>query len=275
MILAAIAASLLVSQSAPVELKVMTYNIRYGTANDGENAWPKRKEALIGMIQKHNPDVLGVQEALAGQIDELKAALPEHELLGVGRDDGIRKGEYSAIFTRHSKLGLREGGTRWISDDPLKPGTLAFDAKITRIVTWGEFFTVGGKRILLMNAHFDHQSPQARLLGGRQMRAFADQRQELPALVMGDFNSSSTDEPIKALMAGDRFKNSMPKVGPYGTFNGFKPEQVNGDMIDHILSSSAWEVSDVEIDRTLVNGRTPSDHFPVIARFKLKNGAKS
>jgi endonuclease/exonuclease/phosphatase family metal-dependent hydrolase len=275
MIFAAIAASLLVSQSAPVELKVMTYNIRYGTANDGENAWPKRKEALIGVIQKHNPDVLGVQEALAGQIDELKAALPEHELLGVGRDDGLRKGEYSAIFSRRTKLGLREGGTRWISNDPLKPGTLAFDAKITRIFTWGEFFTVGGKRILLMNAHFDHQSPQARLLGGQQMRAFADQRPDLPALVMGDFNSSSTDEPIQVLMVADRFKNSMPKIGPYGTFNGFKPEQVNGDMIDHILSSSAWEAGDVEIDRTLVNGRTPSDHFPVIARFKLKNEAKS
>lgn len=269
MVLTAIAASLLATSLAPVELKVMTYNIRYGTANDGENAWPNRKAALINLVKKHDPDVLGVQEALAGQIDELKAALPGHDLLGVGRDDGLRKGEYSAIFTRSSKLGLREGGTRWISNDPLKPGTLAFDAKITRIFTWGEFFMVGGKRILLMNAHFDHQSSQARLLGGQQMRAFADQRPDLPTLVMGDFNSSSTDEPIKALMAGDRFKNSMPKAGPYGTFNGFKPEQVNGDMIDHILSSSMWETREVEIDRTLVNGRTPSDHFPVIARFTL------
>lgn len=281
---------------APVELKVMTYNIRYGTANDGVNAWPNRREALIGLIKKHDPDVLGVQEALAGQIDELKAALPEHEVLGVGRDDGIRKGEYSAIFTRRSKLGLREGGTRWISDEPLRPGSLAFDAKITRVFTWGDYFTPGGTRILLMNCHLDHQSEKARLLGARQMQTFAASR-GLETLIMGDFNSSQTDAPIKTLLDRNDFGNSVklpgewinlaasvPKNGPWGTFNGFKPTQTDGPMIDHIFYSKSyeldrsdpngwvskgWELMSVEIDRTLVNGRVPSDHFPVIARFKL------
>jgi endonuclease/exonuclease/phosphatase family metal-dependent hydrolase len=246
----------------PLELKVMT--------QDGVNAWPNRREALINLIKNHDPDVLGVQEALAGQIDELKAALPEHDLLGVGRDDGLRKGEYSALFTRRTKLGLREGGTRWISNDPLKPGSLAFDAKITRIFTWGDYFAPGGTRLLLMNCHFDHQSHQARLMGGQQMRAFADQRSELPTLVMGDFNSAATDPPLQALTAGGVFTASIPKTGPWGTFNGFKPDETGGAMIDHILSSKHWQLASVEIDRTIVNGRVPSDHFPVIARLTLK-----
>lgn len=268
MVLGLIAATAIARQ-APLELKVMTYNLRYSAAADGEDAWPKRKDALLSLIKKQDPDVLGVQEALADQIDELKKALPNHEIVGVGRDDGIRKGEFSAIFTRQSKLGLRNGGTRWISDDPLKPGTLAFDAKITRVFSWGEFFTPSGQRVLLMNCHLDHQSTKARLLGGQQMRAFADEHPGIPAIITGDFNSPSNDEPIKALVAGGRFTESMPATGPFGTFNAFKPAQVDGDMIDHILTSPDLEVSDVTIDRTLYNGHTPSDHFPVIAKIRL------
>jgi len=269
MILGLIAASTLVPQTGPVELKVMTYNLRYSTANDGEDAWPKRKDALLALIKKQDPDVLGVQEALADQIDELKQALPEHSIVGVGRDDGLRKGEFSAIFTRQSKLGMRTGGTHWISDNPLKPGSLASDAKITRIFSWGEFFTETGQRILLMNCHLDHQSTGARLLGGQQMRAFADQNPGIPTIITGDFNTASTDAPIQALLANGRFTESVPKAGPFGTFNAFKPTAIDGAMIDHIFTSPAWETLDVTIDRTLYSGRTPSDHFPVTARIRL------
>lgn len=263
-------AAMVIGTQAPLEFKVMTYNIRYGTAPDGDNAWPKRREALIDLIKKHDPDILGVQEALAGQVDELRAALPGHEVFGVGRDDGLRKGEYSAIFTRRSKMGMREGGTRWISDNPLKPGTLAFDAKITRIFTWGDFFSSGGQRFLLMNCHLDHQSGQARLLGGQQMLAFANHRPNLPAIVIGDFNSAPSDLPVQELLKNNRFFDSKPAEGPWGTFNGFKPTETGGDMIDHILFSIEWTLIDVTIDRTIVNGRVPSDHFPVIARLRLK-----
>lgn len=258
------------AMQTPLELKVMTYNVRYATAPDGPNAWPNRRKALLDLIQKHDPDVLGVQEALAGQLEEIQTRLPDHLVLGVGRDDGIRKGEFSAILYRKSKLGLREGGTRWISPEPMRPGSLAFDAKVTRVFTWGEFFTKSGQRILIINTHLDHESEMAMLLGGQQIRAFTTERSDLPSLVMGDWNSAETDPPAMALMEGDWFQHAKPSEGPFGTFTSFKPENINGPQIDHIFATRGWEILSTAIDRTLYDGKLPSDHFPVVATVRLR-----
>ncbi|MCG9894349.1 MAG: endonuclease/exonuclease/phosphatase family protein, partial [Fimbriimonadaceae bacterium] len=170
LILAAALATQVPVPTAAETLKVMTYNIRFATAPDGENAWPLRRERLLDLVRRHDPDVLGLQEALDTQIDEIRAVLPDHDVLGVGRDDGIRKGEHSAILYRRTRLGLREGGTRWISPQPTVPGSLGGEARITRVFSWGDFFLTGGRRALVMNAHLDHQSASARLLGAVQMR---------------------------------------------------------------------------------------------------------
>ncbi len=248
----------------------MTYNIRFATAPDGENSWPNRKEALLDLVRRHDPDVLGVQEALASQVEEIAAALPGHDVLGVGRDDGLRKGEFSAVFTRRSRLGLREGGTRWVSETPDRPGSLGPGARIPRVFVWGEFFTDSGRRVLVMNAHLDHQSADARLLGGRAMRAWADARPGRPALVLGDFNCPPDAPPVQVLTQGDRFTVATPPSGPLGTFNGFDPTRTGGDMIDLVLHCSGWSLVEAKIDRTLTpEGRPPSDHFPVVARLRL------
>jgi endonuclease/exonuclease/phosphatase family metal-dependent hydrolase len=252
------------------ELKVMTYNIRYATAPDGVNVWSNRKQALLSLIKRHDPDVLGVQEALSSQIEVLRAALPEHDVLGVGRDDGLLKGEYSAIFTRRKTLGLREGGTRWISKDPQKPGSIGPGAKIPRVFVWGEFFLPDGRRILLMNCHLDHESAPARLLGAEQMRDFAASRSALPTVITGDFNCGPSQPPVQTLIGKGSFTNLMPAAGPFGTFTGFDSTKINGEMIDHIFVSPEWKEVEVAIDRKLENGRPPSDHFPVIARISLQ-----
>ncbi|MCU0316413.1 MAG: endonuclease/exonuclease/phosphatase family protein [Fimbriimonadaceae bacterium] len=259
----------IMSQSEPFELKVMTYNIRLGTGQDGENSWPYRKQALTDLILRHNPDVLGVQEALPFQMTELRASLPNHEVVGVGREDGLTKGEWSAIFTRQKKLGLREGGTRWISDTPEKPNSLGPGARITRIFSWGEFFTSSGKRILLINTHFDHQSDPARKLGAEQMVAFAKSRGELPTVITGDFNCSFGNPAINHIVEAG-FIALKPASGPIGTFNGFDPKKTTGEMIDLIFVSSHWEATSVEIDFSAPGGKVPSDHFPVISTIRLK-----
>lgn len=264
------AGAAMLTPAQPVEIKVMTYNIRYATAPDGDNAWPKRKDTLLGLIKGHDPDILGVQEALATQVDELVRALPAHSMIGVGRDDGLGQGEYSAIFYRRDKLGLREGGTRWISDNPELPGSKGPGANIPRVFSWGEFFVADGRRLLVLNVHFDHQSPEARLMGARHMRQFADSRPSVPSLLMGDFNCSEVDPPIKHILSGSRFTSAKPKDGPYGTFNGFDPNAVNGPMIDHLFTSQNWEVIDAEIDRSTPSGAPPSDHFPLVVRLRLK-----
>ncbi|MCW5937527.1 MAG: endonuclease/exonuclease/phosphatase family protein [Fimbriimonadaceae bacterium] len=252
-----------------VEVKVMTYNVRFGTASDGDNAWPKRKDALIALVKGHDPDVLGLQEALVEQVDELRRALPTHAVVGVGRDDGIRKGEHSVVFYRRGMFGLREGGTRWISDTPDVPGSLGPGAQITRVFSWGEFFVESGGRLLVVNAHLDHVSPDARLMGARQMRAFAEARSPVPAIVMGDFNSPPGASPTAHLVEG-RFVACVPARGPRGTFNAFQAGATEGEMIDHIFVSQGIEVVETVVDQsTTPEGRYPSDHFPVVARVRL------
>lgn len=250
-------------------IKVMTYNIRYGTASDGENAWPLRKSKLLDLVKTTDPDLLGLQEALDFQIVEIRAVLPDHEVVGVGRDDGIRKGEHSVILFRRSKFGMREGGTRWISPTPLVPGSLGGTARITRVFSWGEFFMQGGKRILVMNAHLDHQSESGQVLGTQQMRQFAESRPGLPTLIMGDFNSGPDDAPMKELIQNQAFTPLLPAVEKRGTFTNFVASNDSGKMIDHIVVSPHWKSLSILIDRTSHDGQTPSDHCPVVATVQL------
>ena len=102
---------------AEIPLKVMSFNIRYGTAMDGENAWPKRKDILVNTIKKYDPDVLGLQESIAFQADYIIEKLPEYRWFGVDRDVS-GKGEMTAILYKHARLFPVESGHFWLSKRP-------------------------------------------------------------------------------------------------------------------------------------------------------------
>ncbi len=251
------------------ELTVMTFNIRYGTAPDGENVWANRRDGVMKLIKDNDPDVFGVQEALASQVDAIAEALPEYSMIGVGRDDGVRKGEFSALFYRSKSLTLDSQGTRWISNSPLDVGSVGPGATLPRIFCWGVFEKKGFGRVRVVNTHWDHQSADARLLGAQQIGEFLKSEQEMPAVVMGDFNCTPDSAPVRHLVASG-LTLGRPKEGPFVTFQGFDPKVKDGDMIDHLLVNSHFEFVSVKIDRTLLpSGRTPSDHYPVVARLTL------
>ena len=115
------------AQQAPAgpgqPLTVMSFNIRYGTANDGDNHWTRRREMLFDVVREQNADLIGVQEALAAQIDEMIAAAPAYAVVGVGRDDGRARGEFSAILFRRDRFRVADSGTFWFSDTPAVPGS--------------------------------------------------------------------------------------------------------------------------------------------------------
>jgi endonuclease/exonuclease/phosphatase family metal-dependent hydrolase len=120
-------------------LNVMTFNIRYGTANDGANHWKNRKEMVCDVLRKYRSDLVGVQEALRFQLDYIREEVPGYALIGVGREDGKTKGEYSAILYRSKRLEVNESGTFWLSDTPEIPGSITWGNACTRICTWGRF----------------------------------------------------------------------------------------------------------------------------------------
>ncbi|MBP7049625.1 MAG: endonuclease/exonuclease/phosphatase family protein [Phycisphaerae bacterium] len=120
-------------------LVVMTFNIRYGNADDKGDGWPNRREMVFDVLRRHDPDVVGLQEALRFQIDEIRAALPQYAEIGVGREDGKTEGEYSAILYRKDHLALDDSGTFWLSDTPEVPGSITWGNACTRVCTWGRF----------------------------------------------------------------------------------------------------------------------------------------
>lgn len=253
-------------------LEVASYNVRYGTAEDGDNHWRLRRAALLKQVGDMIPDVLGLQEALRFQIDEITAALPFLASFGVGRDDGVAAGEHSPILYRRDRLGLLRGGTFWLSDTPDVIASKTWGNQITRICTYALFQDrETGKRFWVFNAHLDHQSQPARERGVALIleRVQADAKGE-PVLILGDFNAGEANPAVKSILAAgfrDTFRVAHPNAREVGTFTAF--EAPGADKIDYVFASPHWTVERAEIRSEKVDGRFPSDHFPVSARVRL------
>ena len=273
-----IAISFMVSMSIQSqELNVMTFNIRYNTKNDSLNAWPYRKDNAASQIKFHNVHILGVQEALHEQVIDLGQLLSQYKYVGVGRDDGIIKGEYSAIFYDTAKLILLGSSTFWLSLTPGIPGSKSWDAAITRIVTWAKFTDIKRNRtFFVFNTHFDHIGKEARRESARLLKQkVKDIAGNNPVVITGDFNSKPSDEPIKIITESndkDKFIDTKavsltPHYGPQGTFNAFTSKEIDNEPIDFIFLKGKWKVLQHATFSQTWGGRFSSDHFPVFAKL--------
>jgi endonuclease/exonuclease/phosphatase family metal-dependent hydrolase len=262
------------------DVRVMSFNIRYGTASDGENHWDKRKEFLLATIKAFDPDLLGTQETLGFQRDYLAAQLPGYEVLGVGRDDGKEKGEMTALYFKRDRFEKLDGGHFWLSETPEIVASKSWDAALTRMVTWVKLRDrrqPKAKSLMFFNTHFDHRGGQARLESARLLRRrVAEAAKTHRVIVTGDFNAGEESEPYRAFFTGDdlladTFRVSNPiRTMDEGTFSGFKAASVQGPRIDWIGVSRDWQVVKAQINRTARDGRTPSDHFPMEAVLRPK-----
>jgi endonuclease/exonuclease/phosphatase family metal-dependent hydrolase len=266
---------------SPDPLTVMSFNIRYGTANDGDNRWANRREFLFEVMRDAKADLVGLQEALDGQIQELLEALPAYGVVGVGRDDGRTRGEYAGILYRRDRFRVSDAGTFWFSDTPEVVASRSWGNTITRICTWARFIDRDGRALWHYNVHLDHQSQPSRerSAGLLAERIAARRLVTEPAIVTGDFNVGETNLAIARLTAPqngsaalfvDTFRARHPDEKTVGTFNGFKYGATTGDKIDYVLVPPGTEVQDAAIVQASRNDRYPSDHFPVVARFVLK-----
>jgi len=264
--------------------RVMTFNIRYGTASDGENHWDKRKEFLIETIKAFRPELLGTQETLGFQRDYLAEKLPEYDAIGVGRDDGKEQGEMMALYYRKDLFIKVDEGHFWLSERPQEPGSKSWDSSLPRMATWVKLrnrYSESLSPILFLNTHFDHRGPQARLESAKLIRQQLEKLGKGCAIIVtGDFNSGEGSPPYKALFDETNGQQS-PVIDCYrkmhperekneGTATGFKATQTGGSRIDWIACSRDWEIMDAKIDRTERDGRTPSDHFPVEVVLRRK-----
>jgi len=253
----------------------MTYNIRYDNPNDGENKWVYRRDNIKEIINLYSPDILGIQEGLFNQIDYLDTALTDFSFVGVGRDDGDKKGEYSAIFYKKDRLKVLKHKTIWLSETP-DTVSVGWDAVLPRICTYALFeIKESGNKIWVFNTHFDHIGKLARINSSELILNLIKNvnTKEYPVILTGDFNSEPESEVISVLskyLANTKTICLTVPKGPDATFNSFNFGANHNKQIDYIFTSK----SNVRVNKYLVidtayNRHYPSDHFPVLVELKI------
>ena len=251
------------------KINIMTYNIRLDTETDGINMWDNRKEGIVSLIKEENVDILGIQEGLPSQIEYLSKQLDDYSMIGEGRDGG-NSGEYSAIYYKSKKMSLIETETFWLSETPEIP-SIGWDAAINRITTLGLFKMVNSSMdVLVYNSHFDHLGKIAREKSAVLILDHIKENnyQNMPLIVMGDFNANPDDLPIELLSEelNDSFK-ILPIENPVGTYNGFDLNSNLLDRIDYIFTKNIKITNYKHLDRKLSSGLWPSDHLPILITY--------
>ena len=257
------------------DLKIMTYNLRYDTQNDGENKWDLRKEFLAQQIQFYNPDFFGTQEGKLHQLQFLKENLPQYEYLGRGRDDSENQGEFSALFYNKNKFKVIEQSTFWLSETPDKVSK-GWDAAYERVCSYGLFEDIETKKkFYVFNTHFDHIGETARLNSARLIieKINAINSKKYPIILTGDFNCEPDSKPYLYLTSNLNDTRNISKTkpfGPDGTFNNFEFHKPVTILIDYIFTSkNNIEVSKFAVLSDSKNCKYPSDHLPVYAEISI------
>jgi len=270
-----VAAMMAASASASAQpLRVATYNVRYANDKDSGNLWKDRLPAVAALVRHHGFDIMGTQEALHGQLEDLSAALPGFARHGIGRDDGHQAGEHSAIFFRTERFELLDKGDFWLSETPSRPGP-GWDAGLNRICSWVKLRDrSAGSVFHVFNAHYDHRGVQARLGSSRLvLRKVREIAGDGPAVFMGDLNGGRQSEWYLELARSgtlaDSHALSPTAYEPNGSFNGFRHDAVQADVIDHILVTRHFKADRWAVLTDTYRGRFPSDHFPVTALLSM------
>lgn len=260
------------------DLNIMTFNIRYDNPDDGLNNWKFRKENVVKVIRFHEVDILGTQEVLSNQLKEISGQLQDYAVIGVGREDGKEKGEYSPILYKKDKFALIKSGYFWLSETPEKPSR-GWDAACERIATWVQLKDKAtGKKFFVLNTHFDHIGTVAREESVKLiLNKTAELSEGLPQIVMGDFNASPESSvvqgiirPTNSIALFDSKKSASLVYGPDWSFHDFgRIPFTERTLIDYIFVSKNVKVLKHGVLAETVNEYFLSDHTPVLVRVSL------
>jgi endonuclease/exonuclease/phosphatase family metal-dependent hydrolase len=278
-----------VAENGDLELRLMSFNVRYETAEDrGDRSWRRRISGIVRMIHEEKPDVIGVQEALHGQVADLWASLPDYGFAGDAREDGRRHGEYTGVFFRRDRFerSVDDAGTFWLSATPEKPGSRTWGNEIPRIASWVRFTDRATHRgFYVFNTHWDHRNQNSREHSALLLSRRIDSRRlpGLPVVLMGDFNAVETNAAVaylsgkSATIAGRqrRWENGLvetyqalhPQDAGRTSLHFWRARPLHGIKVDHILAGDGVQVMEAAVrthDQPAV-----SDHFPVTATVRF------
>ncbi|MDM8308039.1 endonuclease/exonuclease/phosphatase family protein [Phocaeicola barnesiae] len=262
----------------PITVNWGTFNIRYDNPDDQENNWKFRKDRVATFIQQEKLDIVGMQEVLHNQLEDLKTRLPEYAEVGIGREDGKQQGEYAPIFYRKDRFKLLDSNTFWLSQYPDSVGFIGWDGACTRIATWAKLEEKStGKIFLAVNTHMDHVGVEARRKGALLI---IERIQEIvgnrPAVLTGDFNVNDASEAYQTLTTNDfvlkdAYKTADVKEGVSYTFHDFEKVPMNErEKIDFIFVTPQIKVTRSWIPKENPDGKgVLSDHNPQLATLQF------
>jgi endonuclease/exonuclease/phosphatase family metal-dependent hydrolase len=283
----------------PATFTVASYNLRQANREDSVNGngWGQRAPYIAKIALFHGFDIFGTQEGFYRQLQDLKQLMPGYEYIGVGRDDGKKKGEHSAIFYRTDKFQVLDHGDFWLSEDQTKPN-FGWDAACIRICTWGKFKEIGtGLTFVYFNLHMDHKGTKAREESAKLiLKKIQEMPKGMPVILTGDFNVDQFSPSYQLLNTSDILRDSYDKATltyepVAGTFNGFNPNNSPIGRIDHIFLTNDFSVLKYGIlddtyravnnengkkvqvkavEKQKPEARCPSDHFPVMITVEVK-----
>ena len=284
------------------DLYIGQYNIRNANAKDSAagNGWERRCPVVCDILRVESFDIFGSQEVLHSQMEDLQRALPEYDFVGVGRNDGKTEGEYAPIFYKKDRIKCLQSGTFWLSETPEVVGSVGWDAKYTRICTWGQFKDrETGKKFWMFNLHMDHRGVEARkqsvLLVMERIKSMCGKQ---PYILLGDFNVDQYNPIYPMMMESGMFVDchdvAAVRFAPTGSMNYFKPDFKTDSRIDHVLVSDDFDVLDYTVltysywseekpsaealeaikagkEGVVVHKqRLPSDHYPIGIHLSFK-----
>lgn len=266
--------------SKPVDLNVMSFNIRYDNPDDSLNNWQYRKDVAAKTIKNQNADIVGTQEVLVNQLNDLKSRLPEYNAIGVGREDGIEKGEYSAILYKKDRFKEIKSGYFWLSETPEVAGSKGWDGACERIATWAILEDISSKKqLFFINTHLDHVGKIARQEGVTLLLSRANALANgLPIIMTGDFNATPESDVIKHVTDVNSPEHlihskdiAVEKSGTDWTFHGFgKVLMERREFIDYVFVSKGIKVAKHNVLREKLDDIFISDHSVVVAQIEIK-----
>ncbi len=261
------------SRIYPQSHSIISYNIRYDNAWDVENSWKIRKNKVRQLLIQYAPSIIGIQEGLLSQVQYLDSCLTDYNYVGVGREDGKEQGEFCAIYFDTTRYSVLNHSTFWLSETP-DIISIGWDAALERICTYGLFKDrKTSEEFWVFNTHFDHMGTSAREQSSGMILKMIKKinRQSLPLILMGDFNSIPDSPPINKIKTdlSDALQISLEELqGPRGTFNGFNVDMPIEKRIDYIFTENFKVLSYIHINDRLNNNRHISDHLPVMVKIQ-------
>lgn len=260
-------------------LSIMSFNIRYDNPNDAPHDWGRRKDSVAALINTYGADLVGTQEVLHHQLEDLQERLKDYKYFGVGRLDGKEAGEYAALWYKAERFQEEDGGYFWLSETPEIAGSMGWDAACERIATWLKLKDKqSGKTFFIVNTHMDHEGQVARQEGIKLICSRIAQLAEgLPLILMGDFNAPPSDD-VYALATKkqgsielyDSRMQVKERLGMEGTFHDFgRISPSERPRIDYIFVSSNFSTQKHEHISTDNPQLCISDHSAVYTELSF------